>query len=321
MTTIGIYRHISQCSTPAGHLIVLAIDHRANLRGALDQHASTPTTDAQFTGFKQQIIQHLLPAASAVLTDPSFGIGPGIAERTIGGHQGIIAPIEVTDYDADPSQSAIKFIPGWSVAKIKLAGGAGVKLLINYHPDAPNAAQLREVVEQVVVECARYHLPFFLEPITYSLNPQQPLPSAERRQIVVDMARTFSAMDVDILKLQFPVDSKQETDESIWQAACEEVDAATTVPWTLLSAGVDFATFATQARIACAAGASGVMVGRAVWAETTELQGADRTDFLQTVARQRMTKLAQICAENARPWFERVETPDSPLNWYERYGD
>jgi tagatose-1,6-bisphosphate aldolase len=128
-------------------------------------------------------------------------------------------------------------------------------------------------------------------------------------------------MEVDILKLQFPVDPKQESDETVWRAACDEVDAAATVPWTLLSAGVDYETFAAQARIASAAGASGVMVGRAVWAEAAELQGADRTDFLRTVARQRMAQLAQICADHAHPWFERIDAPDSALNWYERYGD
>jgi tagatose-1,6-bisphosphate aldolase len=126
MTTIGKYRHLSQCSTPAGHFVILAIDHRANLRGTLDKYAPTPVTDAQFTGFKQQVIQHLLPPASAVLTDPSYGIGPGIAEHTIGGQYGVIAPIEVTDYEADPSHREINFIPGWSVAKIKLSGGTGV---------------------------------------------------------------------------------------------------------------------------------------------------------------------------------------------------
>ena len=320
MTTIGKYRHLSQCSTPAGHFVILAIDHRANLLSTLNQHAPSAITDAQFTGFKQQIIQHLLPAASAVLTDPAYGIGPGIAEHTIGGHHGVIAPIEITDYDADPVKREIRLIPGWSVAKIKLSGGTGVKLLLNYHPEATNAKHLRDVVEDVVVECARYHLPFFLEPVTYSLS-KQPLATLELRQIVVEMARTFSAMDVDILKLQFPADPKQDSDETIWRSACDDIDSATTVPWTLLSAGVDFETFAKQARIATAAGASGVMVGRAVWAEAAELQGKDRTDFLRTIARQRMTELATICADHAHPWFERIDAPDSGLNWYEQYGD
>ncbi len=42
-------------------------------------------------------------------------------------------------------------------------------------------------------------------------------------------------------------------------------NAASSAPWILLSAGVDFDEFAIQVRIACTAGASGFLAGRAVW--------------------------------------------------------
>lgn len=135
------------------------------------------------------------------------------------------------------------------------------------------------------------------------------------------MARIFSEMGADILKMQFPVDAKQSQDESEWQSACEALDSACTVPWALLSAGVDYPTFARQARIACEAGASGVIVGRAVWAEATQLTGDDLTQFLTTTAHQRMDELAEICAKYAHTWHTSVDPPNTDADWYTHYPD
>jgi tagatose 1,6-diphosphate aldolase len=319
MTTIGKYRHLTCCTTPAGHFVVLAIDHRANLLDALNQHAPTPVTDAEFTAFKQQIISAAPPEVSALLTDPGYGIGAGITSRSLS-RLGLLAPVEVTNYDLSPDQRTVEMIPHWSVGKIKQVGGDGVKLLLPYHPAAANAAEKQAIVQQIIDECSANDIPFFLEPIAYSLDAQQPLTDSELHQITLDMAQTFSNMGVDILKLHFPVDVKTCTDEAEWLAVCREVTTACgAVPWTLLSAGVTYEVFLKQARVACAAGASGVIVGRAVWNEAVKLQGATRQEFIQTVMPERMRELAAICAQNAMPWFERVAPPDAAINWYEGY--
>jgi tagatose-1,6-bisphosphate aldolase len=321
MTTLGKYRHLMQCSTPAGHFSVLAIDHRNNLLEVLNRHAPAPVTPAEFTAFKQQILRHLLPAASAVLTDPEHGFGVGIASGVIGGQVGILSPVEVTDYSPHPSRRVTRFISGWSVGKIKRFGGSGVKLLLYYHPGAANAQGQRDIVSRIVDECAKYDLPFFLEPVTYSLDVDKPLDSAEQRQVVVEMARTFSAMGVDVLKMQFPVNVRQVTDEGVWQAALAELNAACSIPWTLLSEGVDYDTFRKAAQMACKAGASGVIVGRAVWTEAVMLQGAEREKFLATTARERMMELGHICAEYAAPWHQHTSAPRIAPGWYEQYAD
>src|SRR5690606_9319336 len=104
-------------------------------------------------------------------------------------------------------------IPGWSAAKIKRIGGSGVKLLLTYHPEAENAAGQRAFAERIIEECAQHDIPFFLEPVTYSLEPEKRMDTLELRQIVVEMAGLFSRMGADVLKLQFPVDPAQEPDE------------------------------------------------------------------------------------------------------------
>ncbi len=315
MTTMGKFRHLSQCATDDGHFVILAIDHRGNLLDDLNRHAERPLSDDEFAAFKQEVIATLSREASGLLTDPAYGLGKGIAERTIPGKIGLLAPIEVTDYSLSVSQRSPRFIPNWSVEKIKRMGASGVKLLLYFHPEAPDVKERQATVDKIVEECRRYDIPFFLEPIPYSLD--KPLNSAELTQITVEMARRFSMMGVDVLKLQFPVNIAQSTDESEWLQACKAVNDACSVPWALLSAGVDYATFLRQARIACQAGASGVIAGRAIWGEAVALQAVDRTKFLRETAIARMRELAALCAQFARPWFFQVPKPDASLNWYE----
>ncbi len=317
MTTHGKFRHFSRCTTPDGHFVILAIDHRANLRSALDRHVAAPITDNEFTNFKQAILKASAPEVSAVLTDPAYGIGAGIAERTIAGQVGLLAPLEVTNYDVLPDQGGINFIPNWSVEQIKRVGGDGVKLLLYYHPNSIHAAERRAVVAQIVEDCTRSDIPFFLEPITYSLDPSKPLSNADLLAITIEIAQTFSALGVDILKLHFPVDPAQSDDEADWLTACEAVNEASSVPWALLSAGVTFEMFTRQARIACQAGASGVIVGRAIWNEAIALHDQARADFIRTTAVYRLRALRTLCEELAQPWYTRVDPPSSAGDWYE----
>jgi tagatose-1,6-bisphosphate aldolase len=316
--TPGKYRHLTRATTPAGHFVILAIDHRANLRSALDKHAPAPLSDWDFVRFKRHLLNFLTDDASAVLTDPAYGI-PSIFTR---GRLGMLAPIEVTNYDLSPSAREVQYIPNWSVGKIKRMGGDGVKLLLPFHPDEATADARRAVVRKLVDECGRADIPLYLEPITYSLDESRPLTSTELTQITVAMAREFSAMGADILKLQFPVDPAQTTDLDTWRAACVEVTAACgDTPWALLSAGVSFDVFAQQALIACKAGACGVITGRAVWNEAVVMDSEARYHFLQTTGVARMATLARICEVYAARLHKHAVEPDESTDWYERYDD
>jgi tagatose 1,6-diphosphate aldolase len=297
--SLGKMRHLARCITPDGRFLILAIDHRANLRDELQKQSAAPLTDADITAFKQAVTRALLPYASGLLTDPTYGITEGILSGVIDARKGLLAPLEVTDYSLHPSERDVNFIPDWSVEHIKRVGGDGVKLLLYYHPDAPTAAIKRTHVERIVAECAKWEIPFFLEPIAYSLDPQKSLSNAELLDVSIEMAKLFSGMDVDILKMSFPVDVKQSHDVAVWRDACERLhEACGQTPWALLSGGVSYATFAQQARVACAAGAQGVIVGRAVWADAIPLKGSEREEFLEGIAAGRMRQLDTITAQS-----------------------
>ena len=81
----------------------------------------------------------------------------------------------------------------------------------------------------------------------------------------------------------------------------------------LLSGGVDFPLFQQQLEIACDAGASGFLAGRAIWKEAFDMPDpADRTRFLNTTAVARMDVLNAVARHRATPWMERVPAANLP---------
>jgi tagatose 1,6-diphosphate aldolase len=75
--------------------------------------------------------------------------------------------------------------------------------------------------------------------------------------------------------------------------------------------------------VACKAGASGFVAGRAIWKEAAPLKGLDRIDFLSKIGRERMNQLAEIVNQSARPWKKAVhgETTLVEKGWINNYQD
>ncbi len=150
----------------------------------------------------------------------------------------------------------------------------------------------------MVADCERHGLPLFAEP----LAPRTA--STDRRSVVVESARQIGALGVDVLKLEFPGDGDS-TDS--WREACHDVTAASPRPWTLLSAGVDFDTYTRQLTVACEAGASGFVVGRAVWNDLVIAGFSGNAEPVQE-ARRRFQHLVEIATTGAPwgPWFKNA---------------
>jgi tagatose-1,6-bisphosphate aldolase len=316
--SIGKLRALQQISTARGTFTALALDHRQNLRHALNPQAPDTVTDSDLTDFKLEVTRTLAGAATAVLLDPEYSAAQAIAAHALPGNRGLVVAVEATGYTGDPTARQSRILEGWSVAKAKRLGASAIKLLVYYHPDSPTAPEIDSFVKQVAADCAEHEIGLMLEPLSYSLDPAaKKLAPAERRRVVVETARRLVMPGVDILKAEFPADVT--TDESEWRSACVELSSVSLAPWIVLSAAVDFETYLRQVRVACEAGASGSAVGRAVWKEAVELRGESRTQFLREFGVQRLTRLTALCEALGRPWTEFFEAPSLPAEWYKSY--
>lgn len=303
--TIGKYRGLQQCSTAQGCLAILALDHRNNLRTALNPANPQAVTNHEMITFKQQVTSVLAPVTSAMLLDPEVGGAQCIATGALPGSTGLVMALEATGFCGEAHARRSTILEGWNVAQARRMGASAVKLLVYYHPEAATAAETEILIAQITQECQDQALPFFLEILTYSIDPnQKKMNPVERRRVVIESARRLIRPGVDVLKAEFPLDIKDEPDEHAWTKACAELSATSRCPWILLSASVDFETYLRQVTIACQNGASGVAAGRAVWQEATTVTGNDRQRFLERTARPRMARLTALCDALARPWTE-----------------
>jgi tagatose-1,6-bisphosphate aldolase len=320
---IGRIRGIRACASARGTFGVLALDHRQNLRKELRPDESGAVTFDELVAFKRMVVRELGATATGVLLDPEIGAAQAVLDGSLPAGRGLLVAIEATGYDGPSTARVSRILDGWSVAKAKRMGASAAKLLIYYHPDAANAADQEQLVSDVAAECAAADLALFVEPLSFSIDPDVPRLTGEaRRRVVVETARRLTALGGDILKAEFPYDPGV-TDEGRWREACAELDEASRRPWVLLSGGVDDVTFEAQVRVACVAGASGVLVGRSVWAEAATLAGDARLDFLKTTGRDRLARLVDLVDGLGRPWDDRPGSlaPAAELDegWYRGY--
>src|SRR5258706_3379258 len=315
--SIGNLRGLQQISSARGTFTVLALDHRQNLRKALNPQNPSATTDAQLSRFKLDVTAALAPEATAVLLDPEISAAQAIAAHCIPNNVGLVVAVESTGYTGDATARQAQLIPGWNVEKAKRMGASAIKLLVYYHPDSPTASEVEAFTKRIADDCAKHDLALMLEPLSYSLDETKKLSSEEKRYVVVETAKRLTPLGADILKAEFPVDVA-DTDESNWAQACTDVSSASITPWILLSAAVAYETFLRQVTVACNAGASGIAVGRAVWQEAVSLSGEERAKFLATAARQRMACLTALSQALARPWTD-FYSAEPGFDWYKTY--
>jgi tagatose 1,6-diphosphate aldolase len=311
--SIGKLRGLQQISSKRGTITALALDHRQNLRKANPAFVN----DEELSRFKLEVVSELASEATGVLLDPEVSAAQAVAQYAIPKEIGLVVALESTGYTGDATARQAQIIPGWSVEKAKRMGASAVKLLVYYHPDSSTANEIESFVGQVAEDCTKHDLLLMLEPLSYSLDENRKLTSAQKRYIVIETARRFTPLNVDILKAEFPLDIT-DTDQSNWKDACEEISSASCAPWILLSAAVDYETYLRQVTIACNAGASGIAVGRAVWQEAVSMSGLERNEFLRQITRQRLRRLTALCTALAKSYSD-FYTADAPFDWYKIY--
>lgn len=318
--SIGKMRGLQQCATPQGKFAILALDHRNNMRRLLHPENEELTSSEEIAAFKKQVVTCLGEIPSAYLLDPLYGAAQNIASAALPGSCGLLLAIEESGYTGDASARRSRLLPNWPVEKIKRMGANGVKLLVYYHPRAETHADIENLVQKLAEDCLKADIPYFLEILTYPLDPaRKKLSGDERTEVILESARRLTPLGADVLKAEFPLDIEQHPDHADWERACRELTAASTLPWILLSASVEFEVYLRQVEAACKAGASGVAAGRAIWKEAADLPPDERPRFLDETARERMRKVRELVDALGRPWTDCFQAQAVDENWYRSY--
>ncbi|RKU28744.1 hypothetical protein C6497_08270 [Candidatus Poribacteria bacterium] len=348
----GKLRGIMKLADASGRFKMMAIDQRGSMVTKLAEVLNIEKTDVKYddvAAIKTLITRLLAPNSTAVLTDPIYGHPYSITE--IPRDVALLLAYEESGYVSEgvgENERLSNPIENWTIDKAQRAGADAIKLLAYYHPDAstPALKHQQEFVRHVGDECDKQDIPFLLELVSYALEgTTKSVEFAKQKpDLVIRSVEEFTdpSYKVDILKLEFPADLKytEEYKDCCFYAgdtayslsevkeACKKLDDASTLPWVILSAGVDIEEFIENVKLAAEAGASGFLCGRAIWKDAVDYFpdiGAV-TQFLENEATTNFHN-ANDAAESALPWFdhrhfggaENIQLEYQSENWIQDY--
>ncbi len=294
----GTRRRLRRLTTHGGHFCVAAVDHRDSMLAEFPESA----TPADLTAFKADVITALGDRPSAVMIEPEYSFPHLTDDGTVPPCMGVICALEAQGYRIEVTRGdptiANRLMEGWSAKLLLESGADAAKLLVLYrHDDGEVTAAQDNLVRSVVESCAKLQLPVLVEPVPYDL-----VDATDRADVIIRSVERLSSFGPMILKVPYP-----------GPGACSLVDeAAGDLPWALLSWGVTFGEFRDQLTEACEAGASGFMVGRALWREAVAPE--TRAEVLATTVVDRFEELSTI-ASKGTPWFRRMGPPTQDWPW------
>ena len=289
---------------------IIAMDQRNTLR-RMFAAAGHDASDDDLRTAKADVARVLTPAASGLLSDPTYGVPAITQAQALAPGCGLLVaaePAERRTYQGEPRTHRD---PALNAQWVLDQGGDALKFFLQLRADrnrptgTPDlVAEGLAVAQEIIDDCRATGVPVVIENLIYPLPGERPgekpgkepgkdLSAANRENAIIEAARALDDLDIDLLKLEYPGSPE----------GCRRLAKVLTKPWAVLSAGVPFDQFTDIIRIAAdEGGASGFIAGRSVWREVVSLAGRDREEFLTTVARPRLDRLVEVASRYARPW-------------------
>jgi len=321
--SIGKIRGLQQLANEKGIMAMCAFDHRGSLMRMLNKKHPESIGYQTMVDFKLDLCRVLAPHASAILLDPVYGAGQAIAAGILPRDTGLQISLEGTGYSGEAEARVTDLLPSWSVKKVKKMGATGAKLLLYYRPDIDVARRQLDTVQKLAGDCLVEDMPFVVEPVSYKVGKAEANPQNFARvkpRLVIETAKQITALPIDVLKSEFPSDLEYEKDKGRLLDFCHQLNEASQVPWVILSAGVNFELFYQEVEIACQAGASGFLAGRALWQEATQISSRKkRMAFLENTVVGRLQSLTELANTCGAPWYTKLEASEVNENWYRAY--
>jgi tagatose-1,6-bisphosphate aldolase len=280
---------------------IIAMDQRNTLRRMFTA-AGFEASDDDLRTAKADVARVLTPAATGLLSDPTYGV-PAIAEAdALAPDCGLLIAAEPSERHSYQGEPRTHRDPALNAQWLLDQGGDAYKFFIQLRADRPApgpgepdlVGEALAVCEDIIRDCRAAGVPVVIENLVYE-RPGEELRGQAREDAIIEAARALNDLDIDLLKLEYPGSP----------AGCRRLAAVLGRPWAVLSAGVPFDQFTDIIKIAAEdGGASGFIAGRSVWREVVGLTGHARQEFLTTVALPRLERLIDVAGRSARPWTE-----------------
>jgi tagatose-1,6-bisphosphate aldolase len=301
-TTTTPVKTLDDIAGEDGIFSIIAMDQRNTLRRMFTA-VGIEASDEDLRTSKADVARALTPFASGILFDPTYGV-PAVSNGALHASCGLLVASEPSVRATFNGEPRTHRDPELGAQWVLDQGGDANKFFAQLRADRPAPGpgepdlveDCLEAVRQVIADCRVVGVPSVIENLVYPL-PDEELTGRRREDAIIEAARALNDLDADLLKLEYPGSPE----------GCRRLASVLDRPWAVLSAGVPFDQFTEVLRIAFDdGGASGFIAGRSVWRESLPLHGAQRQEFLDTVARPRLATLQGVAAERAQPWTSAI---------------
>lgn len=272
---------------PSGAFAMLAVDQREALRTMMTsaRRATTPVGDDAVIDFKLTAARRLTPYASAVLIDRQFAFDRAVAASVVADGCGLISSADHFIAAHGELVGEVEIDRRVDPVHVRDQGGVALKLLVIHRPDQPAKRRI-EMVDEFVEMCSNAGLLSIIEPVCRRpLDDRLPW---DHDESILSAADELGRRGADLYKGEMPGHGLGDA-ESLHER-CAAITDAVDSPWVILSSGVAEGDFRRAVEIACGAGASGFLAGRAVWASCLNVPDVDRC--LRTAAVDRLQRFA-----------------------------
>jgi len=290
---------LDDIATDAHVFSIIAMDQRNTLRRMFTA-VGVEASDDDLRIAKADVARVLTPSASGLLSDPTYGV-PAITQAgALHPGCGLLVAAEPSERRSYQGEPRTHRDPVLDAQWVLDQGGDVLKFFVQLRADRPApgpgepdlVAEGLAVCEEIIRDCRAHGVPVVIENLVYE-RPGEELRGQAREDAVIETARALNDLDIDLLKLEYPGSPE----------GCRRLAEVLDRPWAVLSAGVPFDQFTDIIRIAAdEGGASGFIAGRSVWREVVSLTGAEREEFLTSVALPRLERLVGVAERRARPW-------------------
>lgn len=272
---------------------MLAVDQREALRAMLRDRLGRPVPDTEVTDFKVAATRALTPHASAVLVDKQFGWDAVVRADATARSCALIAAADHFVAGADEFVADSVIDEALDPAELRAQGAVALKLLVIWRPDG-DADKRVALVEDFLRRCREHGLASIIEPVS-----RAPLAGGafDADAGILAAGHELGALGADIYKTEVPTHGRG-GDKEITERS-RELDAAIDGHWVVLSSGVPADRFPDAVELACRAGASGFLAGRAVWASV--VGSPDLETDLRDVAVPALQRLVRVVDDTVSP--------------------
>lgn len=277
---------------------MLALDQREAMRlmmagdappeadGTAPAWVEEQVPDSMLTEFKLEAARILSPHASAVLLDKQFCLDVAVEQNVVAPQCALMASADLFIPGNGEPVTSVVIDPDVDPEAVRTQGAVALKLLVVWREDEPAEPRIA-MVRDFVQRCRAHGLISIIEPVARAPRRGG---AWDWNGDVLKAAQELGALGADLYKAEVPRKG-QGTDEEIL-ADCKALNDAIASPWVVLSSGVPADEFPRAVRLACLAGASGFLAGRAVWRAC--IGAADRTAALREDGVGRLQHLAAI---------------------------